>query len=164
MTTEDVYRIAREAVACLAHSNKGGFIRRDWEELLHEAFVRWLELGTIIQEGENGVRKYFMRAVVNQRSKRVRRKTYFDKYCRHVKNTVKPEVGFQYPKEHGSPLLDALDKLPDDDSDLMFRYYSRTNKKFSLLRYPDSPNVKTRSGLQTRVHRIREKLRRIMSR
>ena len=90
MTIENVYTVARDAVSRLARSEKGVFIRRHWEELLHEAFVRWLEIGTELENGEQGVRRYFMKAVIRQRQKAVRRENYFAKYKKYVQDRFRP--------------------------------------------------------------------------
>jgi len=162
VTKENVYIVARDAVSRLALSEKGGFIRRHWEELLHEAFVRWLEIGTKLENGEQGVRRYFMKAVIRQRQKAVRRENYFQRYKKYVQDRFTPYSPFEYPNDDRPALAELLDQVSPDDQNLLIQTY-KNHSRPKAFEYVSASlgetRLKTQSGVNTRVHRIREKLK-----
>lgn len=162
MTIENVYTVARDAVSRLARSEKGVFIRRHWEELLHEAFVRWLEIGTELENGEQGVRRYFMKAVIRQRQKAVRRENYFAKYKKYVQDRFRPYSLFEYPDDTRPVLAELLDQVSPDDQNLLIQHYKNYARPKSFEYVSASlgkTRLKTPSGMHTRVDRLRTQLK-----
>lgn len=129
---------------------------------MHEVFVRWLEIRTVIEHGEDGVRRYFMGAVMKQRSKMVRREGYFDRYRKYRQDREKSWTDFVYPDDSKPCLYSLLDQISVEDQDILFHHFKHHQRlgsaRFIFNSLPAENRITTQSGLNTRAHRAKVKL------